>query len=98
MRAVWNGAVIAESKHTVRVEGNHYFPLDTVDPAYVRASPHTSVCHWKGRAEYFDVVVDGRVNANAAWVYRQPSPAARQITDHVAFWRGVRVEPSPTDT
>jgi uncharacterized protein (DUF427 family) len=92
MRAIWNGAVIAESEQTVRLEGNHYFPLESVRADLVQHSATTSVCPWKGTAEYFDVVVDGKVNRDAAWVYRNPSRAARQIAGYVAFWRGVRVE------
>jgi uncharacterized protein (DUF427 family) len=92
MRAVWKGVVLAESEHTVRVEGNHYFPMDSLNQGYFAGSSHTSVCPWKGSARYFDVVVDGAVNPAAAWYYPQPSEAAREITDHVAFWRGVRIE------
>ena len=91
MRALWNGSVIAESDDTVVVEGNHYFPLAAVASEHLRPSEHTSVCPWKGEAGYFDVVVDGDVNANAAWIYRQPSDRAREIQDHVAFWKGVEV-------
>ena len=90
MRAVWKDAVIA-SGNTVVVEGNHYFPMDAVSGEYLRPSDHSSVCPWKGDAGYFDVVVDGEVNANAAWIYRDPKPAASEIAGHVAFWKGVRV-------
>jgi uncharacterized protein (DUF427 family) len=92
MRAIWNGVVLAEAEHTVRVEGNHYFPKDSLNLQYFARSSHTSVCPWKGSARYFDVVVDGDVNRAAAWYYPKPSEAAREITDHVAFWRGVRIE------
>ena len=91
MRATWNGAVIAESDATVVVEGNHYFPPDALRREHVRESDHATVCPWKGTAGYYDVVVDGEVNANAAWVYRQPEEAASEIRDHVAFWKGVEV-------
>ena len=91
MKAVWNGAVLAESDETVVVEGNHYFPPDALDRAHLRESEHTTVCPWKGTAGYYDVVVDGETNANAAWVYRQPKEAAAEIRDHVAFWKGVEV-------
>ena len=94
MRAVWNGAVIAESEETIQVEGNPYFPPDSVDTGLLRESSSTSVCGWKGQAGYYDVVVDEEVNRDAAWVYRPPSQAARSIAGYVAFWRGVRVEPS----
>lgn len=92
MRAVWNGETIAESKETVVVEGNHYFPPDSVNRTHlVDSSLHTR-CPWKGKASYFDVVVDGQINKDAAWYYPDPKPAAAEIKDHVAFWRGVRVE------
>jgi len=90
-RAVWNGAVIAESSSTVVVEGNHYFPPEAVDRSLLVPSPLHTTCHWKGEASYFDVVVDGTVNEGAAWYYPDPSPAAAEIKDHVAFWRGVTV-------
>ena len=92
MKAIWNGTVIAESDETVTVEGNHYFPRDALKPEFFRESSHTSVCGWKGEAEYFDVVVDGAVNTNAAWHYDAPKEAAKAIAGHVAFWRGVTVE------
>ena len=91
MKATWNGVVLAESDATVVVEGNHYFPPDALDRQYLRDSAHTTVCPWKGTAGYFDVVVDGQTNANAAWIYRQPKEAASEIRDHVAFWKGVEV-------
>jgi uncharacterized protein (DUF427 family) len=91
-RAVYNNAVIAESDATVVVEGNHYFPRDAVNPAYVRPSHETSVCPWKGTASYLDVVVDGAESPGAAWFYAEPKPEAAHIRDRVAFWRGVRVE------
>jgi uncharacterized protein (DUF427 family) len=92
-RALWRDTVIASSDHTVVVEGNHYFPRAAVDPAHIRPSEHSSVCPWKGTAGYFDVVVGDEVNPNAAWVYEQPKPAAAEIAGHIAFWRGVVVEP-----
>jgi uncharacterized protein (DUF427 family) len=92
MKAIWNGAVLAESDDTVVVEGNHYFPAGAVRREHFRDSDHHTVCGWKGTASYYDVVVDGQVNANAAWYYPEPKDAARQITGRVAFWKGVRVE------
>lgn len=89
--AVWNGKVIAESEDTIVVEGNHYFPADSVDLGLLRESEHTSRCPWKGTARYKDVVVDGQVNADAAWYYPDPSRAAREIVGHYAFWHGVEV-------
>ncbi len=91
-RAVWNGAVLAESDHCEIVEGNRYFPASSVHRAYLRESATHTRCPWKGTASYYDVVVDGQTNRDAAWYYPEPSEAARQITDHVAFWRGVTVE------
>ena len=91
MKALWNGAVIAESKDTVVVEGNHYFPLESVNAALLEPSTHTSVCPWKGTANYYTVLVNGERNANAAWYYAEPKEAARQIKGRVAFWKGVRV-------
>jgi uncharacterized protein (DUF427 family) len=92
MKAVWNGAVLAESEETIVVEGNHYFPPDSVNHEYLRESDHHTTCVWKGRASYHDVVVDGEVNPNAAWYYPQPREAAKRIKDHVAFWKGVVVK------
>jgi uncharacterized protein (DUF427 family) len=92
-KAIWKGAVLAESDRTVEVEGNQYFPLDAVRREYLRESATHTTCPWKGVASYYDVVVDGQVNRDAAWYYPQPKEAARQIGGHVAFWRGVRVEP-----
>lgn len=93
MRAIWNGTVIAESDATVVVEGNHYFPADSVRWEVMVDSDHTSVCAWKGQAKYFSVD-DGRLRGrDVAWTYPTPSPAARQIAGRIAFWRGVTVEP-----
>ena len=91
MRATWNGATIAESDETVVVEGNHYFPPDALRREHVEPSAHRTTCPWKGEASYFDVVVDGDRNANAAWTYPDPKEAAAEIRDHVAFWKGVEV-------
>jgi uncharacterized protein (DUF427 family) len=95
LRAVWNGAVLAESGRTVKVEGNHYFPAGSLHREYFAASPTTSTCPWKGQARYYHLSVDGTVNRDAAWYYPQPSPAASAIAGHVAFWHGVRVERVP---
>ena len=91
MRAIWNDKVIAESDATVVVEGNHYFPLASVDQEVLRPSATQSVCPWKGTASYWSLEVDGQSNTDAAWVYREPKDAAAQIKDHVAFWKGVTV-------
>jgi uncharacterized protein (DUF427 family) len=94
-RAVWNGAVLAETGYTVKLEGNHYFPAGSLHREYFTASPTTSTCPWKGRARYYHVRVDGQTNPDAAWYYPQPSPAASMIAGHVAFWHGVQVERVP---
>jgi uncharacterized protein (DUF427 family) len=91
MRAIWNGTTIAQSDDTVVVEGNHYFPREALVDEHFAASEHHTVCGWKGTASYFTVVVDGQRNENAAWYYPDPKPAAREIKDRVAFWRGVEV-------
>jgi uncharacterized protein (DUF427 family) len=91
-KATWNGAVLAESDRTVAVEGNQYFPPDSVRSEYFRASDTHTVCPWKGTASYHHVEVDGQRNPDAAWFYPDPKPAASQIKDYVAFWKGVRVE------
>jgi uncharacterized protein (DUF427 family) len=91
-KAVWNGAILAESDDTVVVEGNHYFPAEAINEEFFRDSDWHTVCHWKGTASYYDVVVDGETNQNAAWYYPEPSPAATEIKDHVAFWHGVKVD------
>jgi uncharacterized protein (DUF427 family) len=92
MKATWKGAVLAESEETVVVEGNHYFPADSVRREHLRESQTHTTCPWKGLASYYDVVVGNDVNADAAWYYPEPKDAAQEITDRVAFWRGVRVE------
>jgi uncharacterized protein (DUF427 family) len=93
-RAIWNGVVIAESPTTIVVEGNHYFPSESVKQEHIKPSAHSSVCPWKGTASYYDVVVEGQTNPNAAWYYPAPKPDAAKlgITGHVAFWKGVKVE------
>lgn len=91
--ATWNDSLIAESDDTVVVEGNHYFPLDAVKADVLSTSARTSVCPWKGTASYYDVSVGGQTNADAAWYYPAPKPAAAEITGRVAFWKGVVIEP-----
>ena len=89
--ATWNGAVVAESDSTVVVEGNHYFPAESLNLDYFTENEHRTVCPWKGSASYFDLVVDGEVNPAAAWTYPEPSMAAAPIKDHVAFYGSVDV-------
>jgi uncharacterized protein (DUF427 family) len=91
-KAVWNGAILAESNRTVVVEGNQYFPPDSLRTEYFRSSATHTVCPWKGTASYRDVEVNGERNADAAWYYPDPKPAASQIKDYVAFWKGVQIE------
>jgi uncharacterized protein (DUF427 family) len=91
-RAIWNGAVIAESDRCVVVEGNQYFPIDAVNVGYLKPSEAHTVCSWKGTASYYDVVVNDQINKDAAWYYPTPKDAAQQIAGYVAFWRGVQVE------
>jgi len=92
MRAVWNGTVVAESDDTVVVERSHYFPPESIKREYFAESDHHTVCPWKGKASYYHLEVDGEVNRDAAWYYIEPSEAAAEIRDHVAFWKGVRIE------
>lgn len=91
MKAIWNGRVLAESERTVVVEGNHYFPADSIKKEYFQSSQTHTVCGWKGTASYYDVVVDGRTNKDAAWFYPTPKDAAAEIENRVAFWKGVEV-------
>ena len=92
MKAVWKDAVIAESDKTEVVEGNHYFPASAVNQSYLRPSDYSTHCGWKGRASYYDLVVDGQVLKDAAWYYPDPKAQAKQITGYLAFWKGVQVK------
>lgn len=92
LKATWNGAVLAESDNTVVVENNHYFPPESLNDSYFSASEKTSSCPWKGLASYYDITVEGETNAAAAWTYKNPKEAAKNIENHVAFWAGVKVE------
>ena len=91
-KAEWNGALLAQSDKCEKVEGNYYFPPDSLNMDYFEPSESTSVCSWKGTASYYSIKVDGQVNADAAWVYRTPFDAVKNITNYVAFWKGVTVE------
>ena len=91
-KAIWNGAVLAESDRCEVVEGNQYFPPDAVRREYLKPSATHTTCPWKGVASYYDVMVNGETNRDAAWYYPEPKAAARNITGYVAFWRGVKVE------
>lgn len=92
MKAVWNGATLAESNDGIVIEGNYYFPPDSVKREYFKDSAEHTTCPWKGLASYYNVEVDGKVNESAAWYYPTPKDAAKQITNYVAFWHGVKVE------
>lgn len=91
MKAIWNNTVIAESDNTVIIENNHYFPHDSIKQDYFKSSDLVSNCHWKGEASYYNIEVDGKINKDAAWFYKEPSELAKGIKNHVAFWRGVEV-------
>jgi uncharacterized protein (DUF427 family) len=91
MKAIWNGTVLAESDDTVFVEGNHYFPRESLAEEHFTPSDTRSVCPWKGVASYYSVTVDGATNPDAAWEYRSPFPTARKVKGRVAFWHGVQV-------
>ena len=91
-RAVWNGVTLAESDETIVVEGNHYFPRESVDSQYIRESDTTTVCPWKGVARYYHLEVEGQTNPDAAWYYPEPKPAASQVANRIAFWKGVELE------
>ncbi len=92
MQAIWNGKVIAESDNTIVVEGNHYFPVESVESRYLIESEQNSFCPWKGRASYYSLLVDGKENPNAVWYYPEPKDAAKQIQGRLAFWNGVEVK------
>ena len=93
MKAIWNGAVIAQSDDTVVVEGNHYFPASALNREYVTFSNHKTTCGWKGQASYYSLVVNGEMNIDAVWYYPDPKPEAEMVRDRVAFWHGVKVAP-----
>ena len=92
VKASWQGVVIAQSDQTKIVDGNHYFPADSISAEHFQKSSHETVCGWKGTASYYDVVVGDQRNEQAAWYYADPKDAASEIRDHVAFWKGVKVE------
>jgi len=92
VKAIWNGTVVAESDETIPLEGNAYFPPDSLQKRYFTASQTHTVCPWKGEASYFNITVDGQTNRDAAWTYPEPKDAAARIRGYIAFWRGVKVE------
>jgi uncharacterized protein (DUF427 family) len=91
VQAIWKGTVVAESDETVEVEGNQYFPPDSVKPEFLELSDKRTTCPWKGVATYYDITINGDVNEDAAWTYPEPKEAARHIQGYVAFWKGVQV-------
>lgn len=94
MKATWNNQVLAESNQTIVIEGNHYFPPDSIKSDFFKKSDTHTTCPWKGQASYYTIQVDGKVNPDAAWYYSDPKPAAAEIKNYVAFWKGVSVNPS----
>ncbi len=91
-KAIWKDEVIAESQNTIMIEGNHYFPPQDIRKEYLIESDYRSTCPWKGEAYYYDILINGEKNENAAWYYPQPKEKALQIKDNVAFWKGVIIE------
>jgi len=91
MKAVWNNTVLAESEDIIKVEGNSYFPAESIKKEFFSESPNTSLCMWKGKANYYSVTVDGKTNDNCAWYYPKPSFLAKKIKGRVAFWKGVEI-------
>ena len=91
MKAIWNGKTLADSDHTVIIEGNHYFPASSLSKQYFKSSDKHTVCPWKGTASYYTLEVEGQQNEAAAWYYPEPKEAAAVIKDHVAFWKGVEI-------
>jgi len=89
--AKWNGATLAQSEDTINIEGNHYFPPETINKEFFESSDTHTVCHWKGEASYYNIVVDGKTNKDAAWYYPETSELAKNIKGYIAFWKGVEV-------
>ncbi len=92
MKAIWNKQILAESDQTIVIENNHYFPPNSVKLEYFKPSPTQTTCPWKGKASYYNLEVDGEKNEDAAWFYPDPKPAAKEIQDYVAFWKGVQIK------
>jgi len=91
MKAIWNDQLLAESEDTVIIENNHYFPMASLDMSFFNASDTQSTCPWKGQASYYSLIVNGKENIDAAWYYPSPKTAAKQLTDRIAFWKGVEI-------
>lgn len=93
MKAIFKNTVLAESDDCIVIEENYYFPPRAVNMKYLQSSATRSVCPWKGIANYYDIIVNGQLNADAAWYYPEPKPAAREIKNYIAFWKGIQIEP-----
>ena len=91
MKAIWKNTILAESNETIVIEGNHYFPSESIKKEHFRESNTHTTCPWKGESSYYDIIVDQEVNSDSAWYYPEPKEAAKQIKDYVAFWKGVVV-------
>jgi uncharacterized protein (DUF427 family) len=91
MKAIWNGTVLAESDDTITIEGNHYFPANSINKEFFQPSETRTHCPWKGAASYYSISANGKTNKDAAWFYPEPKDAAKEIANHVAFWKGVEV-------
>ena len=92
VKAIWNGKVLAESNKTIEVEGNQYFPPDSLKKEYFKKSEYRTTCPWKGLAHYYNIIVDEKLNKDAAWYYPKPKEAAKNIANYVAFWKDVEVK------
>jgi uncharacterized protein (DUF427 family) len=91
MKAIWGNEILANSNETIEVEGNHYFPSDSLNMAFFKKSDKHTVCSWKGIASYYDIEVNGNTNHDAAWYYPEPKSAANNIAGYIAFWKGVQI-------
>lgn len=91
MKAFWNNNIIAESKDVVNIEGNYYFPIESVNPDVLQKSDTQTVCHWKGTASYYSIEVEGKINTDAAWYYPEPKEMVKGIKGRIAFWKGVKI-------
>ncbi len=91
MKAIWKGKIIAESDETIVVENNHYFPVNSINKEYFESSETRTICPWKGEASYYNLIVDGVINNDAAWYYPNPKSEAKEIENYVAFWKGVKI-------
>ena len=91
MKAIWNNEILADSDRTIEIEGNQYFPPDSINPEFFKPSAATTICGWKGTANYYDIVAGGATNKDAAWFYPQAKDEAKEIENYVAFWKGIEI-------